>query len=459
MRVAIVAESFLPNVNGVVNSVLRVLEHLRANGHEALVIAPGAKKGQEEIATYEGFRIARVPAVDVPGINSLPIGVPMPSVYTELKKFQPDVVHLASPFVLGGAGAIAAKALKLPCVAIFQTDVAGFANSYKMEFMSKLAWRWVRIMHNMCAMTLAPSSVTMRELEDNKVRGVAHWGRGVDTVRFNPSKRSAELRREWLLAGEEKRGNAVRAGEGDALTAELEGRRKIIGYVGRLAAEKSVERMAALNGREDVQLVIVGDGPEKDELQSLMPTAVFTGGLYGEDLAHAFASLDIFVHTGQFETFCQAIQEAQASRVATIGPAAGGPIDLIKPGHNGFLLNVDTFEAELVDAVDAILAGGVDSYRDNAFEGVQNKSWFSLCDQLLGYYRQAIAQGGKAAPRTNSQRDFTGVREAARPAADEGAAAGTAAPSAADSTESAHSAEPAAPAAEPAAPAAESAAR
>lgn len=412
MRVAIVAESFLPNVNGVVNSVLRVLEHLRANGHEVLVIAPGATNGQEEIATYEGYRIARVPAVDVPGINSLPIGVPMPSVYTELKKFQPDVVHLASPFVLGGAGAVAARALKLPCVAIFQTDVAGFANNYKMKFLSKVAWRWVRVMHNMCAMTLAPSSVTMRELEENQVRGVAHWGRGVDTERFHPSKRSDELRREWLLEGEKKRGNA-----GDA--ADLEARRTIVGFVGRLAAEKSVERMAALNGRDDVQLVIVGDGPEMDDLKSRMPTAVFTGGLYGEDLAHAFASLDIFVHTGQYETFCQAIQEAQASRVATIGPAAGGPIDLIKPGHNGYLLNVDNFESELVEAVDTILAGDVDTYRDNAFEGVQNKSWSSLCDQLLGYYRQAIAQGGKAAPRKGSQRDFTGVREVPRPAAEE----------------------------------------
>ena len=412
MRVAIVAESFLPNVNGVVNSVLRVLEHLRANGHEALVIAPGAKKGQEEIATYEGFRIARVPVVDVPGINSLPIGVPMTNLYTELKKFQPDVVHLASPFVLGGAGAVVAKALKLPCVAIFQTDVAGFANNYKMKFLSKMAWRWVRVMHNMCAMTLAPSSVTMRELEEHRVRGVAHWGRGVDTERFNPAKRSAELRREWLLEGERKRGSTTSA---DALEAN----RKIVGFVGRLAAEKSVERMAALNGRDDVQLVIVGDGPEMDELKALMPSAVFTGGLYGEDLAHAFASLDIFVHTGQFETFCQAIQEAQASRVATIGPAAGGPIDLIKPGHNGFLLNVENFGAELVEAVDSILAGGLDAYRDNAFEGVQNKSWASLCDQLLGYYRQAIAQGGKAAPRTNSQRDFTGVREVPRPTADE----------------------------------------
>ena len=132
MRVAIVAESFLPNVNGVVNSVLRVLEYLRREGHEAIVIAPGARDHQEEIFTYEGFRIVRVPTVEVPGINSLPIGVPLPVVLTELSRFRPDVVHLASPFVLGGAGAFAAKTLNIPCVAIFQTDVAGFANNYKM---------------------------------------------------------------------------------------------------------------------------------------------------------------------------------------------------------------------------------------------------------------------------------------------------------------------------------------
>lgn len=114
MRVAIVAESFLPNVNGVVNSVLRVLEYLRREGHEAVVIAPGARDRQEEIFTYEGFRIVRVPTVEVPGINSLPIGVPLPTVLTELSRFRPDVVHLASPFVLGAAGAFAAKTLNVP---------------------------------------------------------------------------------------------------------------------------------------------------------------------------------------------------------------------------------------------------------------------------------------------------------------------------------------------------------
>lgn len=114
MRVAIVAESFLPNVNGVTNSVLRVLEHLKANGHDALVIAPGARDFEEEIGHYLGFEIVRVPTVRVPLIDSLPIGVPLPSVTSVLREYNPDIIHLASPFVLGGGGSIRSKAAAHP---------------------------------------------------------------------------------------------------------------------------------------------------------------------------------------------------------------------------------------------------------------------------------------------------------------------------------------------------------
>lgn len=388
MRVAIVAESFLPNVNGVVNSVLRVLEHLRAEGHEALVIAPAATEGKENVYSYEGFRVAHVPAVDIPGINSLPIGVPLPRVLTELRAFRPDVVHLASPFVLGGAGAFAARTLGIPCVAVYQTDVAGFANNYRLKLLSNSAWRWTRIMHNQCALTLAPSSISIAELEANGVNRVHHWGRGVDAHRFHPSKRSESLREEWFAEGQCKREEQRALGhEQDAGTKADE--RVIVGFVGRLATEKSVERLAALANRGDLQLVIIGDGPEREDLERLMPTAVFTGGLYGEDLPRAYASLDIFVHTGQYETFCQAIQEAQASGLATIGPAAGGPLDLIDQGRTGFLLDVETFERDLPRAVDRILNEGLENYQKASYQRVQGKTWAALCDQLLGYYMQA----------------------------------------------------------------------
>lgn len=405
MRVAIVAESFLPNVNGVTNSVLRVLEHLRREGHEALVIAPGARDHQEEISQYEGFPIVRVPTVEMPMINSLPIGVPMPVVRKELQRFRPDVVHLASPFVLGAAGAFAAKSLNIPCVAIFQTDIAGFAKNYKLKALIHATWQWSRAFHNVCAMTLAPSSLTIAELESHGIQNVKHWGRGVDTERFHPSKRSEKLREEWLREGEKKRRELGIASQVPVVE------RRVVGYVGRLAAEKSVERLAALNDRDDIQLVVVGDGPDVGMLREALPTAVFTGGMYGEDLPQAYASLDIFVHTGQFETFCQAIQEAHASGVPAIAPAAGGPVDLIAPGVNGYLLEVDTFQRDLPGAIDSVLSTGLATMRAHSLMTVQGKSWEGLCQQLLGYYAQAI--GGEVVARvTRRSADATPAHRA-----------------------------------------------
>ncbi|RAV34698.1 glycosyltransferase family 4 protein [Corynebacterium heidelbergense] len=442
MRVAIVAESFLPNVNGVVNSVLRVLEHLRRHGHEALVIAPGARYRQEEIFQYAGYRIARVPTVEIPGINSLPIGVPLPRVLMELKQFNPDVVHLASPFVLGGAGALAARALGLPCVAVYQTDVAGFANNYKAKALSTMAWQWTRGLHNSCTLTLAPSSVTIDELEEHNVRNIYHWGRGVDAARFQPSKRDLALRRQWLFAGERQR---VRAGLGENPVAQH--KRVIVGFVGRLAAEKSVERMAALNGMDNVQIVIIGGGPEHCQLQKLMPTAVFTGELHGEELARGYASLDVFVHTGEFETFCQAIQEAQASGLPTIAPAAGGPIDLIQPGSNGHLLSVRGFTAELPLAVERIIEEGIESYRANALAGIKGKTWPDLCEQLVGYYERAVYQhaaglGANAKP-VNRRAAFASAQAGGRRGGsrrpEEKTVVPTAAPAASATAENPHS--------------------
>lgn len=369
MRVAIVAESFLPNVNGVTNSVLRVLEHLKAEGHEAMVIAPGARSGQEEIPHYLGFSIVRVPTVRIPLIDSLPVGVPTSAVDESLRSFRPDIIHLASPFVLGAAGAFAARQLRIPAVALYQTDVAGFATKYHASALAYASWEWLRTIHNSCQMTLAPSSLTIQDLQKHHIKNVRHWGRGVDAVRFHPTKRSENLRRAW----------------------DPTGSKKIVGFVGRLAAEKGVHRLSALNNREDIQLVIVGAGPERPLLEGQLPTARFTGALGGEELAAAYASLDLFVHAGEFETFCQAIQEAQASGVPTIGPRAGGPVDLIEEGYNGLLLDVDSFIEELPGAVDALLNPEIHAeLRAQARASIENKTWGALCRQLVGYYEEVL---------------------------------------------------------------------
>lgn len=399
---AIVAESFLPHVNGVSNSVLRILEYLSAQGHDAIVIAPGPHGrvpdnrglGHPEISHYAGFRVVRVPTIRLPFVDSLPIGVPTPTVYRTLAEFRPDIVHLASPFALGRGGGWAARRLGIPRVAVFQTDIAGFAGLYQLGVLQRATWRWISRMHNHCQLTLAPSTETIQQLELHGVRNLAHWGRGVDTQLFHPEKRSDALRRKWR-AGRPKQSPPT-----------------IVGYVGRLANEKGVHRLAGLSRRADVQLVIVGDGPCRSELETAMPDAVFCGALSGQDLAAAYASFDVFVHPGELETFCQTIQEAQASGVPTIAPRVGGPVDLIRDcrngnpdgntgnsaGCNGLLLDPDNFEAELADAVSWLAAA---SRRQElsaaARKHVEDKTWPKICAQLVDYYRQVLAEVNPAA--------------------------------------------------------------
>ncbi|WP_026425788.1 glycosyltransferase family 4 protein [Actinokineospora inagensis] len=368
MRVAIVTESFLPQVNGVTNSVLRVLEHLNQRGHRAMVIAPGAGPTRHLDAD-----VVRVRAVDLPVITSLPIGLPNRKMVTDLAEFAPDVVHLASPFVLGAGGLWAAKKLGVPTVAVYQTDVAGFAASYGLSRGARAAWRWIRRIHSGADRTLAPSTEAVRDLTRNGVPRVHRWGRGVDVRRFAPERVDRDLRARLAPNGE-----------------------LLVGYVGRLAPEKRVEHLAALDGRPGVRVVVVGDGPEHDLLRERMPNAAFLGFREGADLAAAYASLDVFVHTGPHETFCQTVQEAMASGLPVVAPDAGGPRDLVDHGRTGFLLDPERFPEQLVPAVDR-LSDALLRRRMGAAgrSDVQGRTWSAVCEELLGHY-DAVTLGRRS---------------------------------------------------------------
>ena len=375
MRVAIVAESFLPNVNGVTNSVLRVIEHLRRTGHEVLVIAPDTPRGEPAAdRVHDGVRVHRVPSKMFPKVTSLPLGVPRPRMVGVLRGFEPDVVHLASPALLGWGGVHAARYLGIPTVAVFQTDVAGFAESYGIGMLARASWAWTRRLHSKADRTLAPSTSAMENLAAHRIPRVHKWGRGVDITGFAPSARDEQLHRHWSPDG-----------------------RPVVGFVGRLAPEKHVERLAGLAGRDDVQVVVVGDGVDRAKLQTLMPSAVFTGALYGAELATAYASMDVFVHPGEHETFCQAVQEAMASGLPVIAPDAGGPRDLVTPMHTGMLLPVNGFESSLAQAVDHLLSERP-RYSVAARRSVLGRTWPAVCDQLIEHYLEVMgARSAQAA--------------------------------------------------------------
>lgn len=375
MKVAIVSESFLPAVNGVTNTVRHCADRLLATGHEVMIVAPGPG-----LASYRGAPVVRVRSVGLPGYRTFSVGLPDGAVHKALADFRPDVVHLASPFALGYVGLRAARRLDIPTVAVYQTDVAGFARQYGVPG-DALVDRWVARLHRRADRNLVPSSASATQLRRLGVDDVHLWRRGVDLSLFDPSHRNDELHARWS-----------RRSSGDPQV--------VVGYVGRLAAEKEVHRLEEVARVPGVRLVVVGDGPERAHLEKVLPGAKFTGMLTGSDLAGAFASLDVFVHTGTHETFCQTVQEAQASGVAVVAPAAGGPLDLVRHDATGMLYDPDDTRA--LRRTVATLAGDPALRARLAGAGrhdVQGRTWERVVDELVTTHYPAVLRRRQPAAR------------------------------------------------------------
>jgi phosphatidylinositol alpha 1,6-mannosyltransferase len=361
MRIALVTESFLPDVNGVAHSVVRAAEHLLARGHEPMVIAP---QPPHRVHVDVPYPVVRIPSVPMPGYPQIRLGLPTPALTSAMRRHDTQVVHLASPFFLGAWGAAAARTLRLPSVAVYQTDVAAYARAYRVGMTEGAAWAWIRTVHNSAARTLVPSSESAAALAAHGVQRVHMWRRGVDDVRFHPRLRSAGIRRALAPGGE-----------------------VLVGFVGRLAVEKQVELLAETSRLPGVRLVVVGDGPASVPLRKALPAATFVGVRHGAQLARLYASLDVFVHTGPYETFGQAVQEAMASGVPVVAPAAGGPLDLVQDSRTGYL--VPPFQAAGFTA--AVEALARDPERRAMFgvagrAAIAGRTWSAVGDELIGHY-------------------------------------------------------------------------
>ena len=377
MRIAIVTESFLPTLNGVTTSVLRVSEYLAARHHEVMIIAPQVP-GASDNELPAGVTVHRVPSL---AYRQFPVGLPHPMVQTLLGEFRPDVLHAASPFLLGYQALLAAKKLEIPSVAIFQTDVAGYAKRNQLGSAEKFAWWVVSKIHNTADLTLVPSETSRTQLEECGVTSLAHWARGVDLAGFHPDHRNAaetqSFRRRVASRGE-----------------------LIVGYVGRLAPEKNVERLAAVRGIENMHVVVVGDGPSQQSVKTALSGIphTLTGALRGTALHRIYGAFDVFVHTGEEETFGQTLQEAHASGLPVVAPAIGGPLDLVAHGKDGLLYAAGDDRA-LADAVTTLR--DYPALRAQMGEAgrrkVLSRDWSMVCAELVGHYRSVCEQPAEAA--------------------------------------------------------------
>jgi glycosyltransferase involved in cell wall biosynthesis len=372
MRIALFTESFLPKQDGVATTLCYLLEHLAVRGHDSLMFAPEgapARYAQTPIVGLSGFAFPLYP--------ELKLVPPLVDVQRQLADFEPDVVHLVNPASLGLVGLRHARAFGLPVVASYHTDIPGYAERYGLGMFRDPLWAYFRWLHNQADLNLCPSGYTRAELESHGFQRVKVWSHGVDTERYSPCHYSEP----WRL----------RLSNG---CAEL----PLLLYVGRLATEKRVDWLRdLLEQLPEVRLAIVGDGPLRSALEELFantPT-VFTGYLQGADLAHAYASADLFVFPSANETFGNVVLEAMASGLPVIAPRSGGPVDQVVDGENGFLFESDDM-AELVSLTRWLISDPsyIRQLGATARAYAELQSWEGLLDALLDDYASLIMERG-----------------------------------------------------------------
>jgi glycosyltransferase involved in cell wall biosynthesis len=376
MRIVMVTETFLPKIDGIVTMISSTVERLQAQGDEVLLIAPAG--GPAELY---GARVIGLPSVPFPFYPELRVAAPRASMRHIIEEFQPDLLHLFEPSLLGIGGIYYAQVLHIPLVISYHTNLPAYLRYYRLGFLQSATWKLMRIRHGRADLNLCTSTPMMEELAQHNIDRLALWERAVDAQRFHPSRRSAEMR-STLTQGEPQK--------------------PLLLYVGRLCAEKNIASLrAVLQAIPDLRLAIVGDGPIRGELEEHFrntPT-YFAGYLQGEALAAAFASSDLFVMPSETETLGLVLLEAMASGCPVVACRAGGIPDAVEDGVTGYLY--EPGEPNLVQAVRHVLAHPAEraSIQTRARAEVEHRGWQEATDHLRRQYQQAIDH---PRPRTRS---------------------------------------------------------
>lgn len=372
MRIALVAETFLPKVDGIVNTLLYLLQHLERAGHQALVLAPQGSPQKVGAAQVVSF-----PACRLPAYPELRLALPDGRVGAILDRFQPDLLHAANPLVLGAAAMRAARRRRVPVVAAYHTDIAGFAASWGLGALRPLIWALLRRIHRTADLNLCPSLTSMAQLRDQGIPRLAVWTRGVDAQLFHPGRRDLGWR------------HRLSEGQVD---------RPLLLYVGRLSPEKRVDWLAdVLDLLPSARLAVVGDGPARRSLEMRLAGrgVVFTGYLGGHALAAAYASADIFVFPGAHETFGNVVLEAMASGLPVVAPDAGAVTELVQHEVNGLRFAPES-RAALAEAVLRLALQPTMARRlgGRARADAEKRSWSRVMDGLLDNYQGLLRPDG-----------------------------------------------------------------
>lgn len=378
-RLAVVTETYPPEVNGVAMSMARVVDGLHRRNHDVQLIRP---RQPARLAVQAGAPRADVEEVltkglPVPLYPNLRMGVPSKRALVRLWSLhRPDVVHIATEGPLGWSALQAAQHLSLPVTSDYRTNFHAYGKHYRLGLFSKPIMGYLRKFHNRCDATMVPTETMRAQLAERGFERLTVVGRGVDAQRFDPARRSAAMREGW-----------------GASQTDL-----VLGYVGRLAPEKNLgavlaayEAVKTLHPR--ARLVFVGDGPMRAELAARAPDAVFAGQRSGDDLAAHYAGLDIFLFPSLTETFGNVTTEAMASGCAVVAFDSAAAGELIRSGVNGWLAGAgresDFVATARLAASDAQARAAV---ADAARATARRLDWADITARFEGVLEQAIAR-------------------------------------------------------------------
>lgn len=371
MRIAFFTETFLPKMDGIVTTLCQTIHQLRELGHEALIFAP-----EGGITEFEHFRVVGMRSHAFPLYPELRLALPRASIRKVLSEFNPDILHVADPALLGIAGLYYAGgkdggALRLPLVVAYHTDLPKYLHYYGLGFLEPYVWKILRIRHNRATMNLCTSELMVSQLKEHGIEPVALWPGAVDADLFRPCRRSVEMR------------HSLTQGHPDS---------PLLLYVGRLSAEKNLESLRSLLvALPEARLALVGDGPQRKSLEKHFAglPVFFAGFLYKEELAGAYASSDIFVMPSRTETLGLVVLEAMTSGLPVVAARAGGIPEMIEDGVSGYLVDTET---EAIERVGTLLASKQlrESLGQRARVEASHRTWKNTTLQLVGQYEKAI---------------------------------------------------------------------
>lgn len=372
IKFTLVTETFKPEINGVAMTLGKIVDYLTSQHHQVEVIRP-KQSNLDTPANSKHLQEYLLPGISIPLYRQLKLGFPAKNKLIHLwQKNRPDIVHIATEGPLGWSALQAAKALNIPTISSFHTNFHQYSQHYGLGLLTLPIKAYLRYFHNATLATLAPTQKLARELSQQGYLNVSIMARGVDTIQFNPQKKSASLRQDW-----------------DASPQDL-----VVLYVGRLAKEKNLELVILAFAqiqlkKPSAKLVFVGEGPLQESLAKRCPEAIFAGSHRGEALAEYYASSDIFLFPSITETFGNVVPEALASGLAVVAYDYAAAAQLIQHKKNGMLATFNHEATFISHSMEVAINGNLRNLcKMQASNSVQHLDWASV-SQILeqGLYR------------------------------------------------------------------------